>query len=55
MNIDEIFKAWNVATANSIRLGISSTDSELQRSLYENRLEALKSYLEINDFQMPST
>lgn len=52
IDIDKIFKEWNVATSNSIRFEISSTGNERQKSLYENRLVALKSYLEINDFQM---
>lgn len=51
IDIDKIFQAWNVATSNSIRFEINIVNNERQRSLYENRLEALKSYLEIDDFQ----
>lgn len=51
IDIDEIFKTWNIATSKSIHLGINSTNNENQISLYKNRLEALKNYLAISDFQ----
>ena len=51
-DIDKIFKEWNVATSNSISFEIGSKSNERQKSLYENRLVALKRYLEINDFQV---
>jgi len=55
IDIDKIFKDWNVATSNSILFGITSTNNEQQKALFENRLKALKSYLEINDFEMLNT
>lgn len=51
LEIDKIFKAWNIATSNSILLEVNSTRNEKQRLLYENRLSALKSYLEIENFK----
>lgn len=50
-HIDNIFIAWNIATSNSIRSLITSTDNEREKALYKNRFEALKNYLEINDFE----
>lgn len=55
VDIDKIFKAWNVETSNSINFGITSTIDKQQKLLYENRLEALKSYLEISSFNVVNT
>lgn len=50
-NIDSIFKAWNIATSSSIGLSISLANNEQERLLYENRLKAFKSYLQIKKFE----
>lgn len=55
VDIDKIFREWNVATSNSITNGITSTTNEQQKLLYKNRLEALKSYLEIRNYDMVNT
>jgi len=50
-DIDNLFIAWNIASSNSIRSLITSTDNEREKALYKNRYEAFKNYLEINDFK----
>lgn len=55
VDIDKIFKAWNVQTSNSINFQITSAVDKQQKLLYENRLEAFKSYLEISNFNVINT
>ncbi|MBP4139795.1 hypothetical protein EV143_11725 [Flavobacterium chryseum] len=46
---DKIFINWNIATANSMQLQEKSINDEYQKSLYKNRLEAFKSYIDVGD------
>ena len=46
---DNFFINWNIATANSMELQEKSINDEYQKSLYKNRLEAFKSYIDIVD------
>ena len=48
--IDEIFINWNIATSKSIQSQEDFTNNGYQKSLYKNRLEAFKAYIEVADF-----
>lgn len=46
---DKIFINWNTATANSMQLQENFINDGYQKSLYKNRLEAFKAYIDIVD------
>lgn len=48
--IENIFKSWNIATSNSLKKHISATQDKQQKIYYENRLQTLKSYLKIANY-----
>lgn len=48
--IENIFKSWNEATLNSLKIHISSTQNEQVKIYYENRYQILKSYLKIKNY-----
>jgi hypothetical protein len=47
--IDGLFNSWNDATIKSISTQRNSTTQEKEKSLYENRVDALKAYLKLDD------
>ncbi|WP_345146266.1 hypothetical protein [Flavobacterium ginsengiterrae] len=44
---EKFFVSWNIATANSIQLQENFTNDDYQKSLYQNRLQAFKAYIDI--------
>lgn len=49
-DLQKIFKEWNLTTSKSISAQRELVSNETQKELYGNRLDALKSYLAIDDF-----
>lgn len=50
--VSEIFIAWNKATVKSLQCQIDLTTDQYQKSLYINRLDALKSYWAVNNVDL---
>jgi len=47
--LDSTFVHWNIATINSLKSHIATTKDSSVHKLYENRLKALKVFLDIKD------
>ena len=52
---DKFFVNWNIATVNSIKQQEKSIKNEYEKSLYKNRFEAFKAYIDdLNQFNKNS-